>query len=617
MYDRKTWIVVITCSVLIAVNYWFMQKNARERAAQNPPAATAPASPQGTPGSETPGVLEIVDPEPTEIPTTHELRTDLARYTFTSLGGGLLTAELLKYPAVLDAEHNVTLNAGDPNPIGAISEGADGLERVNYTFVPAESEDGRKLVFSGTHPSGLGVKKIWQLVPAETPGAGYQLDYRVEFSSPAGAGAQTALDRFSLYLGRAQPLQAGESSINPAGFLWGDEGEFTQTKSSSFTGGWFSKAKSLISESSERLDYAGVSSQFFATVLRPLEPATGGVWAKTAPAEVPKSDKQELAVRAGLILPNVTLAPGETRGFNFRLYTGPKENKILRQIGHGMGDVMDYGWPIFAWPARFMNFLLGHTHDVVAKVSDKWSWGIAVIVVTLIVRTLMWPLYARSNRTMKRMAKLKPEMDRLKEKYPDDPAKMQQELMGLYRKYGINPIGGCLPMFAQIPIFFGFFRMLQHAVEMRGYGFLWVDDLSMPDTIGTVAGIPINILPIVMGLTSFWQMHMMPNTSVDKTQMAVMKFMPILFLFFCYNYASALALYWTTSNLFSIMQTWITQRMPEPELKERKGGGGKSLMERMAAAAEEAQKQQKMRQARGRVVEDEKPKKPRGPRTGG
>jgi YidC/Oxa1 family membrane protein insertase len=172
-------------------------------------------------------------------------------------------------------------------------------------------------------------------------------------------------------------------------------------------------------------------------------------------------------------------------------------------------------------------------------------------------------------------------------------------------------------MFAQIPIFFGFFRMLQHAVEMRGHGFLWVDDLSMPDTIGHIAGFPINILPIVMGLTSFLQMQMMPTTTADKTQMAVMKFMPLLFLVFCYNYASALALYWTTSNLFSILQTWITQRMPEPELKERKGGSGKSFMERMAAAAEEAQRQQKMRQARGHVVEEEKPKKPRGPRTGG
>ena len=616
MYDRKTWIVVITCSVLIAVNYWFMQKNAREAALRNPPPAVAsvdPAAPEG----EKPGVLEIVDPEPLEAATTHELRTAGARYTFTSLGGGLLTAELLKYPAVLGSEEFVTINKDDTNPIGAISEGADGIERFNYTFVPAESQEGRKLVFTGTHPSGLKVKKVWELVPAETPGADYQLDFRIEIASPADAAQQTALDRFSLYLGRAQPLQAGESSINPASFLWSDEGDFTQTKSSSFTGGWFSKSKSLISESAEKLHYAGVSSQFFATVLRPLEPASGGIWAKTAPAVVPKSDKQELAIRAGLILPNVTLAPAETRSFSYRLYTGPKENQILRDIGEGMADVMDYGWPIFAWPARFMNFLLVHSHNVVAKVSDKWSWGIAVIVVTLIVRTLMWPLYAKSNKTMKRMAKLKPDMDRLKEKYPDDPAKMQQEVMGLYRKYGINPVGGCLPMFAQIPIFFGFFRMLQHAVEMRGHGFLWVDDLSMPDTIGHIAGFPINILPIVMGLTSFLQMQMMPNTTADKTQMAVMKFMPLLFLVFCYNYASALALYWTTSNLFSILQTWITQRMPEPELKERKGGSGKSFMERMAAAAEEAQRQQKMRQARGHVVEEEKPKKPRGPRTGG
>ena len=99
------------------------------------------------------------------------------------------------------------------------------------------------------------------------------------------------------------------------------------------------------------------------------------------------------------------------------------------------------------------------------------------------MRIVIWPLHAKSTHTMKRMAKLKPEMDKLKEKYPDDPNKLNTEMMGLYRKFGINPLGGCLPMFIQIPIFFGFYRMLQYAVELRGQGFLWVDDLSQPDTL--------------------------------------------------------------------------------------------------------------------------------------
>jgi YidC/Oxa1 family membrane protein insertase len=216
------------------------------------------------------------------------------------------------------------------------------------------------------------------------------------------------------------------------------------------------------------------------------------------------------------------------------------------------------------------------------------------------------------------MAKLKPEMDKLKEKYPDDPQKMNTEMMGMYRKYGINPLGGCLPMFAQLPIFFGFYSMLLHAVEMRGQHFLWVTDLSQPDTVAALAGIPINPLPIVMAITSFAQMAMMPNTGGDKTQMMILKLMPFFFLFICYNFASALALYWTVSNIFSIGQTWLSNRLPEPELKAKAGGSGKSWVERMA---EKQADMERMRQAKGRVVDPNTPdnggSKKRPPRTGG
>lgn len=629
MYDRKTWIVVIACSILLAVNLYVTNKNAaaaRQQQAQE--AAARPAEP----ADEEPGVLKEVDPQPSEARQTYELASSEAKFTFSSLGGSLMSAELLDYPAVKDAGHMVTLNGGGSYGIGTICQGADAFEHVNYALLEDQSETGRKLVFGARHPSGLLVRKTWELVAAEpganateeereeSAGAPFLLSFTLEVKNPDDAQAQVALESLSLYLGRAQPLQKGENRINPATLTWLDGSEVEKIKSGSFRGGMFGSAKSLISKSVDELEFASVSSQFFSTVLKPAEAYTANVWAKTAEVEVPDVEEKELAIRGGVTLPSAGLAPGQGKTVSYTVFTGPKDNRMLRRMGGDWGEVMDYGWPIFRWPARFMNFLLVHVHDLVSKVSDKWSWGFAVILVTILVRALMWPLYARSNRTMKRMSKLKPEMDKLKEKYPDDPAKQQQEIMMLYRKFGINPVGGCLPMFAQIPIFFGFFRMLQHAVEMRGHGFLWVDDLSMPDTIAVVAGIPINILPIVMGLTSFWQMHLMPTTGGDKTQQMVMKFMPIMFLFFCYNYASALALYWTTSNLFSIVQTWITQRMPEPELKEKPGRkGGKSFMERMAAAAEEAQKQQKLKQAKGRVVDpgSDKPSKPRGPRTGG
>jgi YidC/Oxa1 family membrane protein insertase len=182
-------------------------------------------------------------------------------------------------------------------------------------------------------------------------------------------------------------------------------------------------------------------------------------------------------------------------------------------------------------------------------------------------------------------------MQEIREKYSDNPQKMNEETMKLYRTYGINPLGGCLPMFIQLPVFLAFYRMLWSAVELRHESFLWVQDLAMPDTVYTIPGlnIDLNPLPILMGITSFIQIAITPKTG-DKTQQMIFMMMPFLFLFICYNFASALALYWTVSNTFSIFQTWVMNKLPEPELVKRGDSGRKGFMQRMAEQAEAAQK---------------------------
>jgi YidC/Oxa1 family membrane protein insertase len=207
--------------------------------------------------------------------------------------------------------------------------------------------------------------------------------------------------------------------------------------------------------------------------------------------------------------------------------------------------------------------------------------------------------------------------------------------MKLYREYGVNPMGGCLPMLVQIPIFFGVFNMINAAVELRGQPFLWVKDLSQPDHLTDIFGLPLNLLPILMAVTMVIQMRMTPQTG-DKLQRRIFMLMPLMFFVFCYNYASALALYWTTQNIVSIGQTWLTQRMPEPELAKKVAKGAKKLhadnekprkkgfMERMAEKLEEAQNQRdaaagkaplKEKKIPGQTAE-KKPKK-RTPKTGG
>ncbi len=619
MYDRKTWIVVIICSVLLAVNLHYGQKNAKALQEEQRLRAAAEQAAAPAEGTETapakPGILEEVEPEPQTVEELVELQTEETVFTFTSVGGGLKEARLKNQAdGLLGA---VTLNRHGSSPIGAIADGPDRIEATRYTVV---SQDAKSVVFRGQLPSGLWAKKTWSLIESGKPGSPYLLDFKLQIEN--GKQEQVNLDAFSLFLGTAAPLDTVERP-EQTGFVVNDDRSFSYHSTTEFAKAWFGlkKERSLITDPLDKAVFAGVANQFFATVIRPVEPGESEVWAKVGSLTLKPETTPVKVIRAGLRLPAATLAPGDQRTLAYQVFTGPKQNRVLRKMedewGGEWGTLMNYGF--FSPFSRFMNWSLWWVHAGMDKISGKWSWGLAVVILTILLRTAIWPLYNRSNRTMKRMSKLKPEMDKLREKYPDDPQKMNTEMMGLYRKYGINPLGGCLPMFAQLPIFFGFYSMLLHAVEMRGQSFLWVSDLSQPDTVAHLMGLPINPLPIVMALTSFGQMAMMPNTGGDKTQMMIIKLMPFFFLFICYNFAAALALYWTTSNIFSIAQTWISNRMPEPELKAKAGGSGKSFMERMVEKQAELER---MKQARGRVVEPNGEStapstKKRPPRTGG
>ncbi len=455
------------------------------------------------------------------------------------------------------------------------------------------------------------------MVESDKPGSSYLLNFELKLEN--GAATAINLNQWSLFMGEASPTYQAEVG-QETGFFWRANNSINFKDGSGFKGGMFSSAKSILTSDSDKpVQFAGVTNQFFATVIRPAEPYVGNVWAKQSQVNLPGNAKTVTSVRSGLQLPSANLGSGELKTLNYLIFIGPKDNTMLRKMesawGEGWGDVMQYGW--FSIVSRTLNFLLNLYHQLIDQVAKNWSWGLAIILLTITVRIVIWPLHAKSTHTMKRMAKLQPEMAKIKEKYADDPNKINTETMGLYRKYGINPLGGCLPMFIQIPIFFGFYRMLQYAVELRGHGFLWVDDLSQPDTLmhlSFLGGIPLNILPIVMAISSFLQIKMTPKTG-DAMQQKIMLFMPFMFFFFCYNFASALALYWTTQNIFSIGQTWLMSKVPEPELKARDTNGKKSFMQRMAERQAEMQKNRPQGGNMRDVTPDKK--KPRPPRTGG
>ena len=286
----------------------------------------------------------------------------------------------------------------------------------------------------------------------------------------------------------------------------------------------------------------------------------------------------------------MTIAPNTTQSFSYETFTGPKYNLMLADMTEEFNmidEIMDYGWL----------YLISYPMNWIINVFHGWfgNWGWAIVAMTFVIRFLIWPLYRKSYMSMKRMSLLQPMIKEIKEKYGDNQQQAAVEMMALYKKYGISPMGGCLPMLLQIPIFFAFFYVLQTAAELRGAEFMfWVTDLSQPDTVCHIFGLPLNILPFIMAASMIAMMKMSPSAG-DPMQQKIMKFMPLLFFLFCYTYPSALALYWTTTNIISIIQTLIIRRLPQPTLEEvkadAKGGNKKEgFFARIQRMAEEQQK---------------------------
>ena len=612
MYDRKTWVVLAICGALLALNFHYASKNqrataevrAREEALQKTKPPIEPASKESSAG------LSVTPPPPPAEEELATLSNEKVSFVFTNIGGGIKTAVFQNEFEVGSKTSKVEINRFHIGGIGTLAGAGETLENMMFSKIDAESVEGKKVVYSATLPSGIIAKKIYSLNEGKEAGAPYLIDLELRFENPTGIAVN--LSQWSLFLGEASPLYHAEVP-QQTGYFWRDNDTIHFTDGSSFKGGWFSSAKSIAgSPTNTPIQFAGVTNQFFATVIQPKETALTSMWARSSQVTLPSDARPVTSVNGGLRLPALQLNAASSTALGYRIFIGPKHNPMLRKmdssLGQGWGDVMQYGW--FWWVSRPLNWLLNTFHHIINNISPKWAWGLAIILLTITVRTAIWPLHAKSTHTMKRMAKLQPEMAKLKEKYGDDPNKLNTEMMGLYRKFGINPLGGCLPMLIQIPIFFGFYRMLQYAVELRGQGVLWVDDLSQPDTIWHFAGIPLNLLPIVMAITSFLQIQMTPKTG-DKMQQRIIMLMPFMFFFFCYNFASALALYWTTQNIFSIGQTWLMNKAPEPELKPVKGAG-KSWVQRMAERQAEMQKQ---RNGMRNVTPDSQKK--RTPRTGG
>jgi len=302
-----------------------------------------------------------------------------------------------------------------------------------------------------------------------------------------------------------------------------------------------SAAKNGPVTASGNFSFAGIADSFFAAVYLPegstaMQEATFSDTVRTTFEEKP-------APFAG-----AAVSDGATN--KFALFVGPKDVDLLKRINPKLEQVVDFGW---------LSFLAKPLFLIVNWFNDAFvhNFGWSIVVVTIVINSILFPLRLSNMKSMKKMQALKPQIDAINAKYKNislrDPKKadQNQEVMALYKKYGVNPMGGCFPMLIQLPFFIAFYKVFMVSVEMRGANWLWVTDLSQPETL------PIHILPIIMIGSQFLMQKMTPQATGDPNQQRMMMFMPLIFGFMFYNFASGLVLYYLTSNLVGIGQQWF------------------------------------------------------------
>ncbi len=325
--------------------------------------------------------------------------------------------------------------------------------------------------------------------------------------------------------------------------------------------------------------WAGLDSQYFSALMIPDPQLAATYKLIEAPKVNAGSDVTVVAPTetVALVVPAFYLSSQEKESHTFRVYVGPKDDKILKsieapnapEISLYLSKVIDFGF--FAPLVWGMLWLFKGFQRIFG------NYGFSIILLTALVKIITYPFTRKAHASMKKMQKLQPELLELKEKYRDDPQKLNRATMRLYKENGVNPLGGCIPWLPQIPLFFALFALLGSAVELRGATFfLWINDLSAPDTLVELPfTIPlivtqidaIRLLPIINGLTTWLQQKFVGNMTptTDSTQMKLMQFMPIIFIFIFYNWASGFVLYWLCNNVFTIAQQYIQNRTATDE----------------------------------------------------
>ena len=320
-------------------------------------------------------------------------------------------------------------------------------------------------------------------------------------------------------------------------------------------------------------DWIAVKNKFFVQLFAPEDSGSG--FALNAKRHVPDIEDEDNSrtwsqaaevneVSADMRFREHELQPGESLTRKINYYVGPKKYSVLKQLGNDQDKIMFKTWRYCGWFRSICIALLSTLNGIYKILPD---YGVAIILLTIIVKIVFWPITHKSTDSMKKMQKIQPLVNEIRKKYKDKPQKMNKEVMALYKEHKVNPMMGCLPMLVQMPVFLALFTVLRSATELRFAEFLWIHDLSEPErlfpfgfTIPMIGWDSLNILPLTMTATMVWQQKLTPTAGDPQQQKMMMIIMPIMMLFLLYNMASALMLYWTVSQCLSIAQMLIQRK---------------------------------------------------------
>jgi YidC/Oxa1 family membrane protein insertase len=492
--------------------------------------------PPSRPLADARGKLAAEPPSP-QAAETITVQSPLYRYDISTHGGAIVQSYLQRYLALNPEDRKQPVRLlHDDAPIHrlAVTVGPDTIRLGDWDFAPSarrvDVSAPAELTLTAQR-GGVSVEVTYRFRPDD-----YEIGVTGRISGLGPVGGH-------LLVGMGDGLRQTESDSAGNYYAYA-----IVTKTTESTSHPFSKFKAGQPEALEGpFEWAAVKSKYFVAALLAIDSASSPISGVRAEPRADPAHKDITRVTATFGVP---LPPAGT--FGYRLYAGAMEYPRLRAIGHDFYDINPYGWPGFRTMIRPIavgaRWLLVWMHEQLAL-----AYGTVLVLFGVMIRIVLWPLNQKGMRASIRMQALQPEMQRIQDKYKDNPQRLQQEMMGLYKREGVNPFSGCWPMLLPWPVLLALFFVLSNTIELRGQSYLWLPDLSLKD--------PIYVIPVLMGASMFAVSKVgMKGVPPSPQSKMMLYFMPIMMTVLFLNFASGLNLYYFVQNVVSIPQQWLLAR---------------------------------------------------------